>query len=295
MPDAKLSGLIVARHRRNVTVEDEQGESHLATLKGRQLNPVVGDRVSWHLGRDGSARVNAVMTRTSEIVRLTRQGKGEVVAANVTQLVVVVAAEPAPAPALIDRYLGAAAVQGMQAMIVANKEDVQPVDPGLLAEFGALGYACLRVSARTLAGLDAFSERLRAHTNVLLGQSGVGKSSLTNALIRDAEQQTKTLSQKSGQGRHTTSAARLFHLPQGGCLIDAPGVRDYAPYLQDHRQVQQAFVEIEAAAHDCRFNDCRHQAEPECAVLAGLAGGTISRRRYESFLSLAQRHAELKP
>ena len=294
MPDADLIGLIVMRHRRTVTVEDKHRQHHLAVLKGRQLNPVVGDQVGWSTGAGGSARVNTVKPRSSEIIRLTRQGTGEVVAANVTQLVVVVAAEPTPAPALVDRYLGAAAVQGIQALIVANKRDLQRVDAALLAEYADLGYDSLQVSARTLAGLDQLTERLCDHTSVLLGQSGVGKSSLTNALIRDAEQPTKTLSQKSGQGRHTTSAARLFHLPQGGRLIDAPGVRDYAPYLEDLRQVQQAFVEIAAAAGDCRFNDCRHQAEPGCAVLEGIAAGSISQRRYESFRSLAERHIRLQ-
>jgi ribosome biogenesis GTPase len=102
------------------------------------------------------------------------------------------------------------------------------------------------------------------------------------------------LSEKSGQGRHTTSAARLFHLPHGGRLIDSPGVRDYAPYLKDLRQVQQAFIEIEAAARDCRFNDCQHRVEPGCAVLEGLAAGSISQRRYESFRSLAERHTQLQ-
>ena len=275
-------------------MEDEQRNHHLAMLKGRQLNPVVGDWVSWRPTGDGSARVDAVETRTSEIVRLNRQGAGEVVAANVTQLAVVVANQPVPAPALVDRYLGAAAVQGIQALVVANKIDLGPIDAALLAEYADLGYGHVQVSAYTRQGLDQLAERLQGHTNVLLGQSGVGKSSLTNALIREAEQPTKTLSQKSGQGRHTTSAARLFHLPGGGRLIDAPGVRDYAPYLKDLRQVQQAFVEIEAAARDCRFNDCQHLSEPDCAVLERLAAGRISQRRYESFRSLAQRHVQLQ-
>jgi ribosome biogenesis GTPase len=294
MPDVDLIGLIVTRHRRTVTVEDEQRNCHLAVLKGRQLNPVVGDQVGWSMTSDGSARVNSVKPRTSEIVRLTRQGTGEVVAANVTQLVVVIANQPTPAPALVDRYLGAAAVQGIQALIVANKIDLEPVDPTLLTEYAGLGYDYVQASAITQAGIDQLGERLGGHTSVMLGQSGVGKSSLTNALIGKAEQSTKTLSEKSGQGRHTTSAARLFHLPHGGRLIDSPGVRDYAPYLKDLRQVQQAFIEIEAAARDCRFNDCQHRVEPGCAVLEGLAAGSISQRRYESFRSLAERHTQLQ-
>lgn len=294
MTEPNASGLIVARHRRTVTVEDQQRNHHLAMLKGRELNPVVGDQVSWRITGDRSAVVNSIEPRSSELLRLNKRGAGELIAANVTQLVVVIAAEPPPAPGLIDRYLGGAAVQNIKALVLANKADLGPIDPALVEEYDALGYGHLTVSAKTGAGLRELNDCLDGHTSVLVGQSGVGKSSLTNALIQEAHQATKTLSEKSGQGRHTTATAKLFHLRHGGRLIDAPGVRDYAPYLKDEREIQRAFIEIQQASSQCRFNDCRHDREPGCAVLAGIATGTISQRRYDSFQDLVERHKSLK-
>ncbi len=295
MTDANRGGLIVARHRRSVTVEDRGRNHHVAMLKGRDLNPVVGDEVSWRITGDRSAVVQSIEPRRSELLRLNRRGEGELIAANVTQLVVVIAAEPKPTPGLIDRYLGGAAVQNMQALVLANKADLGAVDTSLIDEYDALGYSHLAVSAKTNTGLDELRDLLDGHTSVLVGQSGVGKSSLTNALIQEAHQPTKTLSEKSGQGRHTTSAAKLFHLARGGRLIDAPGVRDYAPYLENRSKVQQAFVEIHEAAARCRFNDCQHDQEPGCAVVDAVAAGSISQRRFESFQELLERHHTLKP
>jgi ribosome biogenesis GTPase len=294
MTEPNSSGLIVARHRRSVTVEDPQRNHHLAMLKGRELNPVVGDQVAWAITGDRSAVVNRIEPRSSELLRLNKRGAGELIAANVTQLVVVIAAEPPPAPGLIDRYLGGAAVQNIKALVLANKADLGRIDPALVEEYDGLGYGHLTVSAKTGSGLSELNRCLDGHTSVLVGQSGVGKSSLTNALIHEADQPTKTLSEKSGQGRHTTSTAKLFHLRHGGRLIDAPGVRDYAPYLQDEREIQRAFIEIQLASEQCRFNDCRHDQEPGCAVAAGIATGTISQRRYESFQNLVARHKSLK-
>ena len=122
----------------------------------------------------------------------------------------------------------------------------------------------------------------------MIGQSGVGKSSLINALLGDALQAVNELSEKSGHGRHTTSTAVLYGLPEGGELIDSPGVRDYAPYIADSRDVQRGFKEFEPWSAECRFDDCRHLSEPDCAVKAAVAAGTIEARRYQSFKNLLE-------
>ncbi len=282
------NGLIVARYRRHCLVEGGQSARVACQIRSRSLNPVAGDRVEWQLEPDGDGIVTDVKPRESTLTRIDNRGNPEIVAANLSQLVVVLALAPPPDWFLLDRYLAAAELRGFRSVIVFNKVDLEMMPPEELTDYGTLADSVCLTSTKAGSGLLDLAACMSGERSALIGQSGVGKSSLINALLGDAKQSVSELSEKSGHGQHTTSTAVLYGLPSGGELIDSPGVRDYAPYIADPRDVQRGFKEFGPVSGDCRFDDCRHLAEPNCAVKAAVATGTIAARRYESFKSLLE-------
>ncbi|NGP54350.1 ribosome small subunit-dependent GTPase A [Thioalkalivibrio sp. XN8] len=290
-----MEGQVVAAYGQRLLVEDDEGRRYPAFIARRGLRVVCGDRVRWLAGDTADRAVVEQLPRSSELRRPDSRGRGEVLAANITQLVVVCAPSPAPDPFIIDRYLAAAEVMGADAAIVANKTDLAAALPaGLLEEYESLGYPVLRVSAATGTGLDALALLLREQRSLLAGQSGVGKSSLLNALVPGIEAATAGISAATGEGRHRTTATTLHRLSCGGELLDSPGVRDFAPALDDPRLAAAGFREIVAAAQECRFANCRHMKEPGCAVKAGVETGRISPRRYESYRRLLRLTEDLQ-
>lgn len=255
-------------------------------LQRRSLKPVVGDSVSWELGSGSTGLVTDVLPRDSQLTRIDGRGRPEVVAANVTQLAIVVAADPTPDWFLLDRYLAAAELGRFNAFIVFNKIDLVERPPTALDRYTALGYQTLRVSAARRRGLEDIEAAFLAQRSAMIGQSGVGKSSLLNALVGNAQQTVASLSRKSGHGRHTTSTAVLYTLPTGGELIDSPGVRDYAPFIADPRDVARGFREFADLGAACRFQDCRHLAEPDCAIKVAVADQRINEQRYAGYRRL---------
>lgn len=287
----------MAAYGRRLLVEDEGGERHACILSGRRLRPVCGDRVTWRPPADDSdGLVTEIQSRRTELARPSRRGEREVLAANLDQVVIVSAPKPPPDPFLVDRYLAAAELMGVGACLAYNKIDLDPDCAALdLDEFSSLGLAVLRISARREMGLDPLRRQLDGHTSILVGHSGVGKSSIINALLPEAEIRTKALSAATGEGRHTTTSALLHRLPTGGELIDSPGVRDYAPPPIPVREVSHGFREIAAMEPGCRFSDCLHLQEPECAVKSAVETSTISPRRYESYRRLVRLMERLAP
>lgn len=296
-------GRVVAGHGRDASVLDDSGRAVHCRLQGRSLAVVCGDRVRWMPAttEGGAGVIVEVLPRTSLLSRITTRGTPEPVAANVTQLVAVVAPVPAPDFGLCDRYLAAAEWNGLAACVVANKCDLPQTGEALghvLADYSRLGYAVLRSSKRLEDGVAALREQLAGRTSVLVGQSGVGKSSLTNRLVPGVEAVVDEISRASESGRHTTSTSSLYALPSGGELIDSPGVRDFSPPLPAARDVAGGYREIAAAATDCRFRDCLHRREPGCAVAAAAGDGRITPRRLESYrklLALAEELAARAP
>lgn len=285
-------GLVVARHRRHVTVEDEAGKRRLCKTAQRRLQPLVADEVLWRAEPDGTGTVTDVLERRSVLTRVDSRGRCELVASNLTQLVVVAAYTPAPDWFVVDHYLVAAELAGLAAIIVMNKADLEAEPPGHLDCYRRAGYPVFVTSASQAEGIEPLSEALRHERSALVGQSGVGKSSLLNALLGEEVQSTGGLA-KGVHGRHTTSSAVLYRLAEGGELVDSPGVRAYAPYIDDPSAIEHGFKEIHALAAHCRFDDCRHLAEPECAVKAALAAGEICEKRYESYTRLYELMTEL--
>ena len=297
------AGRVVASHGRDAVVADEEGQRVHCRLQGRRLSVVCGDRVRWSPAstEGGAGVIRELLPRRNCLSRIDARGTPETVAANLSQLVAVLAPVPAPDFGLCDRYLAAAEWNGLEACIVANKSDLEGPDGALdapLREYARIGYAVVRASRKLAGGADALRERLSGATSVLVGQSGVGKSSLTNALVPGVEAAVAEVSRASETGRHTTSTASLYVLPSGGELIDSPGVRDFAPPLPPAREVAGGFREISLRAAGCRFRDCLHRAEPGCAVTAARDAGEITARRldsYRSLLALAEQMAAHAP
>ncbi|MFO0335614.1 MAG: ribosome small subunit-dependent GTPase A [Pseudomonadota bacterium] len=287
-----LAGLVVASHGRQLDVESTDGARRSCRLHGRRLQAVCGDEVLWAHATTGDPQgtVYEVLPRRTLLERLDATGRTEPVVANLTQLVAVVAPQPAPDWYVVDRYLAGAAWAGLQALVAFNKDELAatPEASAELEAYVAIGYRIVRCSTRGVPGVESLAHELAGTTSVLVGQSGTGKSSLLNALVPEARAVTQEISAATEEGRHTTTTAALHRLASGGRLIDSPGVRDYAPALPAVRDVATGFREIHAIGAGCRFQDCRHETEPACAVREAVNGGTIRARRYESYRRLAE-------
>jgi ribosome biogenesis GTPase len=282
------AALVVATYSRRMRLLLPDGRRVDARIKGKRIQPVCGDRVEAEpIVDEPDWLITAVCERRNQLTRPNLRGKVEVLAANIDRLLVMAAPAPVPDWSIVDRYLCAAELIDAAAAIVFNKTDL-PVDESVdevLDDYARIGYSTVRCSAKTGQNIDAVTVLLQDGVSIIVGQSGVGKSSLINGLLSDDRQRVASISEKHGEGRHTTVNSVMLDLPGGGAVIDSPGVRDYAPALQP-REVVVGYREIAAAGLDCRFANCRHLREPGCAVKDGVANGAISTRRYDSYRHL---------
>lgn len=281
---------IVATFSRRMRLMLANGSLVEARIKGKKLKPICGDRVlAEPIDNETDWLITKILERDNSLNRPNMRGQIEVLAANVDILIVVAAGSPEPDWFIVDRYLCAAETMGVVAAVVYNKIDLDLQDTKVdaaLHDYARIGYATVRCSAKSGDGIDAVGAVIDARTAIIVGQSGVGKSSIINDLMGGEQQRTAAVSDKTGEGRHTTVNSVMLDLPSGGAVVDSPGVRDYAPALESTTQVIQGFREVEKAGHDCRFANCRHLREPGCAVKAAVEDDAISARRYESYRRL---------
>ncbi len=295
-PSPHLIAEIIATYGRHLLLRDAAGTLQKARPLGRHLDIVCGDQVQCEQ-QGTELLVTGTLPRKSFLRRSTLRGRSEPLAANLTQLAVVLAPVPMPDLFMLDRYLCAAECAALRTLIVVNKMDI-PEAAALreaLTPHAKLGYAVISASASNAAdaGLDTLHAALRDETTILVGQSGVGKSSITSLIANDAADIAIGELMREEEGRHTTTASRLYDCIDGGRLIDSPGVRDFAPAIDDLEAGTLGFREVAQLASQCRFQDCRHMQEPKCAVRTAAGDGTMDPRRYESYRRLRRLYEEL--
>ncbi|MCG8671071.1 MAG: small ribosomal subunit biogenesis GTPase RsgA [Pseudomonadales bacterium] len=293
----EISGVVVSHFGKLVEVEalDDQGEAtgirmqcHFrANLGGL----VTGDRVAWREGKSGQGMIEAVLPRHSLLSRPDPRGVLKPVASNIDFIVLVVTPEPTPSSLLIDRYLVAAELQNIEVKILLNKTDLlteqnQPGIESMLKIYQNIGYEVLRSSAKELQGLSELQAHLDHKVSAFVGQSGVGKSSLVNALLPGENVKVGELSENSKLGRHTTTNARLFHFPTGGDLIDSPGIREFGLWHLEKDDIIDGYREFQGYVGFCKFRDCRHQQEPGCALREAVEKGEVSEIRFGNYFTL---------
>jgi ribosome biogenesis GTPase len=276
-------------------VRTDTGETLAASLRGRLKQAeneklAVGDDVILERGeRDDAWAIVEILPRRSQLARRAPGGgPGErVVAANLDQVVVVFAiAEPEPHVRMLDRFLVIAEANDLPSRVVVNKIELAGDARALFAQYEGIGYPVHYTSVKRGDGLPALKEALRGRVSALTGPSGVGKSSLLNAMFPGLNLRVGEISRSVMKGRHTTVGADLHPLPESGYVVDTPGLREVGVWGLDAREVDRCFPEMRPLLEQCRFGDCTHRVEPGCAVRAGVEGGEVSRDRYESYLKL---------
>ena len=286
------NGLVIAHFGVLIEVEALDGEQAGQVFRcNRRSNLpalVTGDRVVWRPGNQQNGVIVALLPRHSELCRPDMRGQLKPVAANIDQIVIVFAPLPHPHANLIDRYLIAAEHAGIRPLLLLNKADLLDEHNSahidrLLATYRQLDYPLLEVSAQDGAGMDELRQRLDDRVSVFVGQSGVGKSSLVNSLLPGIDTRVGALSEQTGKGTHTTTTARLFHFPNGGELVDSPGIREFGLGHVSRQTNEEGFIEFRPLLGHCRFRDCKHDREPGCALLAALADGRIQEQRMHSY------------
>jgi ribosome biogenesis GTPase / thiamine phosphate phosphatase len=279
------TGLVVETQRRHFFVQSN-GDVVRCVARGRQLSISCGDEVSVERSGASEGTITAVAARTTVFYRAD-EFKQKIVAANVTQVVCVIAADPPFAPSLLDRWLVAARAAGTRVVVVFNKTDVVGAEAALASltqTYGAAAFLPIAMSAKQ--SVDALRPLLRGEKSVLIGQSGMGKSTILNALVGADVRAVGELSAVRAAGTHTTTHSKLFHLDEHSWVIDSPGMQVFGIAHLSRTDVERSFDELAPFLGRCRFRNCQHAPEPGCALQAGVEAGKILPSRFQSFLAL---------
>lgn len=297
--EARTPGTIVAAFGRHYEVDTAAGRLQCYP-RGKKSSYACGDEVEILRGGDGQGVIESLHPRRNLLWR-SDAFREKLIAANLSHIVIVVATEPGFSDLLVSRCIAAAESQGITPLIVLNKADLAarlPAARAQLAPFRALGYEVIEVSA--LEGAEGLRTRLGGLHAIFVGQSGMGKSTLTNALVPEANAATREISDALDSGKHTTTFARLYPLGDGasnrlpGWLIDSPGLQVFGLAHLSADDLAEAFVDLRPFLGQCRFRDCRHDSEPGCALLAAVASGRINARRWEHFRAIRNEIAEAR-
>lgn len=283
----KREGTVIAAHGRHYLVELDGGEVLPCFPRGKKSEVACGDRAAITQSNDTQGVIDSVLPRKTLLYR-SNEFRQKLIAANVTQIVIVVATEPSFSDDLVTRCLVAAESQDIPALIVLNKCDLTERLASArrtLEPFERLHYPILNLSAH--ASVEVLRPYLSDQTTVLVGQSGMGKSTLVNALIPDANAPTREISEALDSGKHTTTHATLYRLDERSALIDSPGLQEFGLHHLSLLELEQGFREFRPFHGHCRFRNCRHDREPGCVIREAVEAGEIDRNRYTAFRALS--------
>lgn len=299
-----MKGLVVKNTGSWYTVLTDDGQLIESKVKGnfrlkgiRSTNPVaVGDRVDLVANAEGTAFITAIEDRRNYIIRRSQNlsKQSHIIAANVDQAFLVVTVDfPQTSTTFIDRFLASAEAYRVPVVLVFNKTDLLDADllryqQMMMALYENIGYHCVAISAETGEGVEALRPLLQQKITLLSGNSGVGKSTLINRLVPDANLRTAEISDAHNTGQHTTTFSEMISLPDGGWLIDTPGIKGFGTIDMEPEELTSYFPEIFRFSKDCRFSNCTHTHEPGCAVLQALEDHFIAQSRYQSYLSMME-------
>ena len=286
---AELQGLIIAAHGRHYLAQGE-GKLYQCVTRGKKSDVATGDRVRIKITSEDQGVIEAILPRASLLFR-SDQYKSKLLAANVTQLFIVVATEPGFSDDLVSRALVAANAAGISAHLILNKTDIAALLPAArerMVRYRQLGYPIHEVSAKAdpAATLATLQPLMSGQSTILIGQSGMGKSSLVQLLVPDIDIAVREISQRLDSGKHTTTFTRLFEIDAQTTVIDSPGFQEFGLYHLTEGMLERAFPEFQPALGKCRFYNCHHLAEPGCAVLAAVEAGDISAERHGLYRQL---------
>ncbi len=277
-------GLVITRYGQRLLVESEAGDLVQCTARRNIDLSVAGDQVIFQMSDDNTGVVTALLERDNTLER-----SHKIIAANIDELWLVVAIEPHYQFDLIDRYLVVAENGNLPIRIVVNKIELSKNIEQVKTDFAmyqSIGYKVSYLSVKEQIGTAEFKQQLNDKTHIFLGQSGVGKSSLINELTPNLNLRVNEISKKSKLGKHTTTNTTLYHIPSGGDLIDSPGVREFHLNTLTSQEILSGFREFKPFIGQCKFRNCVHINEPNCAIKNALGNGSIHPKRYESYLNL---------
>lgn len=299
-----MHGLIIKNTGSWYTVKTDDGRIVECKVKGnfrlkgiRSTSPVaVGDYVDIIMNAEGTALISAIDDRKNYIIRkasnLSKQS--QIIAANLDQaLLIITIKQPETSTTFIDRFLAGAEAYRVPVVLVFNKTDLLNDDERhyqqqMVTLYETIGYPCIEISAETGMGIDQLQTLLKQKVTLVSGNSGVGKSTLINAIIPHAEQRTAEISNAHGTGMHTTTFSEMIELAEGGYLIDTPGIKGFGTFDIEREELTSYFKEIFEFSKDCKFNNCTHTHEPGCAVLQAVENHYISASRYQSYLNMLE-------
>lgn len=299
-----LAGRVTGRFGKHADVEDEQGNITRCHIRRTIDSVVCGDNVLFSQGDESQSGISNVIEivedRKSVLTRPDFYDGIKPIAANIDQIIIVSSVLPSLSFNIIDRYLVACEDTGIQPIIVLNKvELLSPEERAAIEQsfvyYQNLGYQVIFTSCKAPQGIDQITALLGDKISIFVGQSGVGKSSLINQILPEADELEGEVSSTSGLGQHTTTAAKLLHLPSGGDLIDSPGVREFGLWHIPPERVTWGFVEFRDYLGGCKFRDCKHQQDPGCMLVQAVEDGKISAERFDSYHRILVSMEENRP
>ena len=305
-----MQGIVIKNTGSWYTVRTDEGKNVDCKIKGnfrlkgiRSTNPVaVGDRVEIILNQEGTAFITSICDRRNYIIRKSQNlsKQSHIIAANVDQAFLIVTVNyPQTSTIFIDRFLATAEAYSVPMVLVFNKTDIlsdeeRHYQEMMMKLYETVGYKCVAVSATTGMGMDTIQPLLKDKITLLSGNSGVGKSTLINAILPGANPRTADISEAHNTGMHTTTFRELLQLPEGGWIIDTPGIKGFGTFDIEPEELTSYFKDIFHFSKECRFSNCTHTHEPGCAVLKAVEDHYIAASRYQSYLSMLEDKDENK-